>query len=87
MRGVVTADGPLGTTFVPPDSDSLLFSGRTLRDVTSGAVTFDWPGVSLLFSTSSSSCRIFLNETQTNRYAVLLSDPDNLTEYQPYANL
>lgn len=58
-------------TIVPHNASELVFSGRTLLEADQRR--FDWPGVRLLFRVrNTSSCSIFLNETQTNRYAVFL---------------
>ena len=80
MRALVTPEGISPVILVPASSPLLHYSGRFLGH--GSARRFDWPGVSILFRSSTTSASILLNETRTNRYAVLLSEPDNLTRHR-----
>ena len=80
MRALVTPEGISPVILVPASSPLLHYSGRFVGH--GSARRFDWPGVSILFRSSTTSASILLNETRTNRYAVLLSGPDNLTRHR-----
>lgn len=68
----------ISSVIVPPDSLDIYFSGRTERIGHNNAVAMDWPGSRIIFAVvGSSSCTLYLNETQTNRWAVFLRLPGN----------
>lgn len=85
MRALVTPEGISPVILVPASSPLLHYSGRFVGH--GSARRFDWPGVSILFRSSTTSASILLNETRTNRYAVLLSGPDNLTRYRRHREI
>ena len=80
MRALVTPEGISPVILVPASSPLLHYSGRFVGH--GSARRFDWPGFVILFRSSTTSASILLNETRTNRYAVLLSGPDNLTRHR-----
>jgi len=76
MTMITLAAALANAVFIPSNAPELVFSGRTLN--TGGHRRFDWPGVRILFHVHSTrNCFILLNETQTNRYAVLVGGGSN----------
>lgn len=76
MRSRVAIEGPEVHKLVP--ATHLLYSGRTLVEAASRR--FDWPGVSVHFRSTTTAAHALIDETQTNRYAVWLSESDKAFE-------